>query len=683
MKISVSVITYNHEKYISKALNSVLDQTIDCEYEILIGEDQSSDNTRKIVEEYKNRYPEKIKLYCHEHPENYIRINGRTNIINNLQQATGEYIALLDGDDYWTDPYKLQKQMQFLNSHPECTMVFHRADWLENGRISSATYGPPTVKDYYTADDLLEHSNFIPTCSVMFRRGLFGEFPEWLSETPYLDLPLHILNAQYGKIGFINESMAVYRVHSGGVYSGRNKIYQAINNLLCYEIMSFHIGLKDNYYYNKYIDSTKYDLECLLVNPDNVREAIDIFSGIVSKFANYQFVKFFTQKLDELIINYRHPKDVVKVSVIICTYNRSDLLKSSIESIQLQNFSTDNFEIIVVDNNSSDDTKTVVESLAIYSTVRIKYVFESRQGLSFARNTGIEHSEAEIVVFTDDDVEAEINWLRELVLVFDCPEIACVGGPIRPLWPFEKPTWINTDQLIEPLTISEFSAAKETGYFSGHYPFGANIAFLRETFKKFGAFSEGLGRQAGKLLSNEEIELCQRIEAAGKLIRFAPNAVIYHKIAPERLTKQWFYHRFYWQGRSDAVLDVNIGRDVYAKLNYCASRTMLKSATIGRADFGDKCHLRWVKGYLHQLLFSDNLAEANNKLRSLRVFETLLVKMSKIASLSVHENCDATDKQIYQLEEHISALLTSWSWRITWPLRVISKLFHSIRNCWS
>lgn len=360
----------------------------------------------------------------------------------------------------------------------------------------------------------------------------------------------------------------------------------------------------------------------------------------------------------------------MKISVIICTYNRAILLDDSIKSIQGQDFTHNQFEIVIVDNNSTDNTKEICKKTAITSDVRIKYIFEPRQGLSFARNTGIEHAEGEIVLFTDDDIEADKSWLCEIVSVFDRPEVACAGGPIRPLWPFEKPSWINTDRLTEPLSISEFSAAKETGYFSGHYPFGANIAFHRETFKQFGAFSEGLGRQAGKLLSNEEIELCQRIEAAGKQIRFAPNAVIYHKIAPERMTKQWFYRRFYWQGRSDAVLDLKLQRNVYQLMKYRLD--ILNNFTNGKDDnsIESRCQYRSAKGYLHQLLLDDNAA---------------IGKFDKQKALEIMFKHPNTHKEVVSTENAINMhrireFENSYSWRLTAPLRKFSDRVRQIRK---
>lgn len=228
MKLSVCITTYNHEKYIAQAIESVLMQRTNFDYEIIIGEDDSSDNTRQIVKEYKSKYPNKITLFLNDR-KNVIYIDGqptgRWNFVNNLKNAKGEYIALLEGDDYWTDSYKLQKQADFLESHPNFAICFHWAGWLvqATGNIRSWNYGPPEIKPFYTVDDLLEHSNFIPTCSTVFRNNVPQEFPDWYYNIEVGDLPLHVMNAQKGKIGFIDEKMAVRRWHDKGMYGGNTR----------------------------------------------------------------------------------------------------------------------------------------------------------------------------------------------------------------------------------------------------------------------------------------------------------------------------------------------------------------------------------------------------------------------------------------------------------------------------
>lgn len=246
MKVSVSMITYNHEPYIAQAIDSVLMQQTNFPFEIIIGEDDSADNTRAIVKEYKKRYPDKIRLFLNDR-KNVIYIDGKPtgqwNFANNLKHAKGEYIALLEGDDFWTSPHKLQKQVDFLDARPDFAICFHNAEKVfVDGRQQSKLYCPPEQKEISTLEDLVV-GNFIPTCSVVFRRGLFGELPAWFYEVPVGDWPLHVLNAQHGCIGYLNEAMAVYRVHSSGAWSGKSpadvfrtmlKIYGYLNAYLGY-----------------------------------------------------------------------------------------------------------------------------------------------------------------------------------------------------------------------------------------------------------------------------------------------------------------------------------------------------------------------------------------------------------------------------------------------------------------
>lgn len=227
MKVSVSVTTYNHEPFIAQALDSVLMQETDFEYELLVGEDDSSDRTREIVRAYGERYPERIRLFLNDR-ENVIYVDGRPtgrwNFVNNLKHTRGQYVALLDGDDYWTTPYKLQKQANFLDMHPECALCFHGVTkQYEEGAVRPRREVQPTYTDFYTLEDLLER-NFIRTCSVMYRNHLFGDFPDWFYITPTGDWPLHILNAQHGRIGYLDEVMAVHRVHGGSVWSPRSVV---------------------------------------------------------------------------------------------------------------------------------------------------------------------------------------------------------------------------------------------------------------------------------------------------------------------------------------------------------------------------------------------------------------------------------------------------------------------------
>jgi glycosyltransferase involved in cell wall biosynthesis len=223
MKVSICITTYNHRPFIAQSLDGVLSQKVDFDYEILLGEDDSSDGTRQIAIEYAARHPDRIRLFLHDRKDViYIdgRPTGRRNFVNNIEQARGDYIALLDGDDYWTDLRKLQKQVDFLDRHPQTAICFHAAQGM-NLKDPGKDYvlRPPGRQAFYTLRDLLRE-NMVPSCAAMFRRDLFGAFPDWFFKTSTGDWPLHILNALHGNLGYLDEVMAVYRIHPGGVWMG-------------------------------------------------------------------------------------------------------------------------------------------------------------------------------------------------------------------------------------------------------------------------------------------------------------------------------------------------------------------------------------------------------------------------------------------------------------------------------
>lgn len=236
-KVSVMMTTYNHEKYIGQAVSGALEQETDFDYEILVGEDCSTDRTREILLELQTKNPHKLRLLLRE--QNW---GGRRNFVDTFMRCTGEYIALLEGDDYWTASDKLQKQVDMLDSHSELTICFHRV--LGRHEASGKETLVPTEqpgRDRFTLRDILQR-NFIPTCSVMFRNGLFGDFPAWFHTTPSGDWPLHILNALHGDIGYINEVMAVYRLHGGGVWSVRSPAEQKQRSIRILETLRENLG---------------------------------------------------------------------------------------------------------------------------------------------------------------------------------------------------------------------------------------------------------------------------------------------------------------------------------------------------------------------------------------------------------------------------------------------------------
>ena len=244
----------------------------------------------------------------------------------------------------------------------------------------------------------------------------------------------------------------------------------------------------------------------------------------------------------------------IQISIVICTYNRASILTNTLSSF-LDCARTDIvFELLVIDNNSNDNTKDVVMSFA-EKEPSIKYLFESKQGLSEARNTGIRLSKGNIISFADDDVYFETYWLLEVVRIFqDYPETSCMGGKSIPQFEIARPDWLTDDLLTYYGSTNSGDMVKWMLY-PKEYPFGLNMAFKRAVFDQIGMFDCKLGRKKRNLLSNEELEVFWRVNQVGLKVIYNPKALLYHQIPIERTNKEWVFARYYWQGISSIVFD--------------------------------------------------------------------------------------------------------------------------------
>jgi len=244
------------------------------------------------------------------------------------------------------------------------------------------------------------------------------------------------------------------------------------------------------------------------------------------------------------------------ISVIICTYNRAEMLRETLKSWLLLESAESNVELIIVDNNSTDHTRQVVESFQIRCPSRLRYVCETNVGLSYARNRGINEASGNIVAFVDDDVYFTKGWLKELLKAFnDNPEISCVGGKSIPKFDVDKPEWITEDLKIYGSTDS---GDEDRLMVFPEHPFGLNMAFRKAVFKQVGKFNTNLGRIRNSLLSNEEKDIFYRINEAGLKVFYSSKAVLYHRISADRMEKSWILKRIYWQAISDVIFDQSI-----------------------------------------------------------------------------------------------------------------------------
>ncbi|PWN68327.1 GNAT family N-acetyltransferase [Chryseobacterium phosphatilyticum] len=229
--VSIFVMVYNHAQFLKDCLDSLLEQKTNFNYDIVVGEDCSKDNSREILLGYQNLYPGKFKLLLH--PNNIGAIDNQNTIYEN---CSGKYIAICEGDDYWINPLKLQKQVDFLERNPEYSLSFHKIKELTT-KEEKFTYSNPNEEKTYTLEDLSKE-NFIITVSVLFRKN-FEKLPEWMKYSPIGDYPLHLLNASYGLIKYFPEEMAVYRVGSG-IWSTQNTVDQIINTMFSLKFLLHH-----------------------------------------------------------------------------------------------------------------------------------------------------------------------------------------------------------------------------------------------------------------------------------------------------------------------------------------------------------------------------------------------------------------------------------------------------------
>lgn len=242
----------------------------------------------------------------------------------------------------------------------------------------------------------------------------------------------------------------------------------------------------------------------------------------------------------------------MNVSVILCTYNRCQSLAKALESLAASVVPTAmEWEILVTDNNSTDGTRAVVEKFRELHPGRFRYLFESKQGKSYALNTAIRESHGEILAFVDDDVAVEPDWLTNLTSVLNDSKWAGAGGRILPPPDFSPPRWLALKGpynmggvLCAQFDLGEASAELKEA------PYGTNMAFRKEIFHQYGGFRTDLGPRPGSELRNEDTEFGRRIFAGGERLCYVPSAVVYHSVPKERVHKRFFLHWWFAYGRA-------------------------------------------------------------------------------------------------------------------------------------
>ncbi len=248
-----------------------------------------------------------------------------------------------------------------------------------------------------------------------------------------------------------------------------------------------------------------------------------------------------------------------RISIVIATYNRAEQLLVTLASVAEQILPPEQWECVVVDNNSSDNTQdAVAEFIATHPNLDIKVVRESRQGLSYARNCGIEASIGEIVAIIDDDEVINAQFAAAYLELFDrIPSCESAGGAIIPRYKVERPRWMShyTElPIANPLDLGP----RPRLFPRGRIPGGGNMAIRRSTLERSGLFDVELGRKGDVLIGGEESDLFERLAAMGAECWWCPDAVMWHIIPPEKLERSYFDRLSYNVGvsqRKRAAID--------------------------------------------------------------------------------------------------------------------------------
>jgi glycosyltransferase involved in cell wall biosynthesis len=269
-RVSVCVITYRHERFIEQAIRSVLEQETSFPVEIVVGEDASPDRTANILQRLDSEFPGRLTLLLRE--EN---LGMQRNARDTFARCRGEFVAFLEGDDYWIDPHKLQRQVDALDQHPGWSGCFHPAEYVNpNGKPLGQRH-PPTHLEPVTFDDLCRQ-NCVQTCSLMVRKAAVPNIPDWVQLLPIGDWAICLIATTRGPLGMLPECMACYRVHPGGVWTSQSHRSRFEGFLRAYTTIAEHLPPE---YTLRLMRGQRYCAETILIDRDTIANSVSYRLG--------------------------------------------------------------------------------------------------------------------------------------------------------------------------------------------------------------------------------------------------------------------------------------------------------------------------------------------------------------------------------------------------------------------
>jgi len=254
------------------------------------------------------------------------------------------------------------------------------------------------------------------------------------------------------------------------------------------------------------------------------------------------------------------------ISIIICTYNRDKYLYNCLKSIAENDFCYTKYEIVLINNNSTDNTQAECNRFYNdFSQVIFRYFVEEKQGLSYARNRGIAEAKGEILVYVDDDATVNSAYLKSIADFFTThPNVYAAGGAIIPVYETEEPQWMSyyTRPLI---TGYKYNGEKIQPFRRGDYPGGGNAAYRKEVFEQIGLYNTNLGRKANSLMGAEEKDIYNKMRKNNMAFFYLPNMILYHIISPNKLTDEYFNRLTLSIGRSERLRTLTVSKVQYLK----------------------------------------------------------------------------------------------------------------------
>lgn len=275
------------------------------------------------------------------------------------------------------------------------------------------------------------------------------------------------------------------------------------------------------------------------------------------------------------------------ITVIICTYNREKYIGQLLDSLAKNDYPESDYEIVLVNNNSTDNTRLICERFAAnHQNISFRYVEEHEQGLSAARNRGIKEAKGDIIIYVDDDALVDSDYIRSYAEHFSSsPETMAAGGPIEPLYETAEPSWMS------PYTKALLTAWMNYGdkvreYPSGRFPGGGNAAYRKGVFDKVGLFNTDLGRKGTALLASEEKDIFDKMRQLGMRVLYLPTPVLHHIIPQAKLEEPYFNRLTLQIGRSERMRTKSISQGKYVKrllsegVKWCGTLVLLCCYTL-------------------------------------------------------------------------------------------------------